>query len=281
MDTPKSEKKTYSMEEIRKLAPGYRGKPENFDPRKIGRKAKPKTKSPNGPRSPLLTPPSALARNTNPTEQCNNLILEESIFGVDVTIIPIQPREDFSSNFSQLTNIAMEAYNLSSTDERQIDRVLAKEELSYYATGMLWLRLLDVKAKQGREALTSEEKTIRKATEEVEFNIPQPISMYLSQVGQYTDKTGKTTDIEISDLPVARAGGMGGYHASEITEAMHNLFKEVPSLGIAADMVMNLCQEAPEPTPNFRVGNLEGTRVTENLLGRIYPVGPRRPEIKQ
>jgi hypothetical protein len=117
MDTPKSEKKTYSVEEIRKLAPGYREKPENFDPRKIGRKAKPKTKSPNGPKSPILMPPSALDKNTNPTEQCNNLILEESIFEVDVTIIPIQPREDFSSNFSQLTNTAVETYNQSSTDE--------------------------------------------------------------------------------------------------------------------------------------------------------------------
>jgi hypothetical protein len=42
MEAPKSKKKTYSIEDIRQLAPGYRGKPENFDPKKIGQKAKPK-----------------------------------------------------------------------------------------------------------------------------------------------------------------------------------------------------------------------------------------------
>jgi hypothetical protein len=34
MEAPKAEKKVYSMDEIQRLAPGYRGKPENFDPKK-------------------------------------------------------------------------------------------------------------------------------------------------------------------------------------------------------------------------------------------------------
>jgi len=94
-------KKEYSVEEIRKMAPGYRGRPENFDLKKVGQKPKPRAR-PAGPRSPLVTPPTALARNANPTEQRNELMLTESIFGVDVTIIPIQPREDFSTSFAQL-----------------------------------------------------------------------------------------------------------------------------------------------------------------------------------
>jgi hypothetical protein len=38
----KSESKVYSIEEIRKIAPGYRGKPENFNPAKAGKKVPPK-----------------------------------------------------------------------------------------------------------------------------------------------------------------------------------------------------------------------------------------------
>ena len=78
-----------------------------------------------------------------------------------------------------------------------------KEEMVYYATCLLWLKLIDVKAKQNREALTSEEKSLRKATEEMEFNVPQPIATYLNQTGQFSDKTGKTTNLNIPPLPVA------------------------------------------------------------------------------
>jgi hypothetical protein len=34
----KSDTKTYTVDEIRKIAPGYRGKPENFNPTKVGKK---------------------------------------------------------------------------------------------------------------------------------------------------------------------------------------------------------------------------------------------------
>jgi hypothetical protein len=161
-----------------------------------------------------------------------------------VTIIAIEPQEDFSTSFTKLPEIAVETYNQCAIDERQIDRVLAKEEMSYYATSLLWLKLIDVKAKQGWEALTSEERSLCKATEEMEFNVPQPVATYLHQIGQFSDKMGETTDVGIPSLPTARAQGMGGYHAPAIDENTHNLFEEMPSLDIAGDIVMSLCQDS-------------------------------------
>jgi len=55
----------------------------------------------------------------------------------------------------------------------------------------------------------------------------------------------------------------------------------MPSLGIAGDMVMALCEQAPEPTPNFRVEKPANATFFENLRGRIFPIGIRRPQIKQ
>ena len=88
--------------------------------------------------------------------------------------------------------------------------------------------MIDVKAKQAKVALTTEEKAIRKATEDIEFNVPQPIATYLHQVVNYTDKMGKTTDIEVPALPIVRVQGHGGYHSDEVTVATHNLFEELP-----------------------------------------------------
>jgi hypothetical protein len=172
-------------------------------------------------------------------------------------------------------------YNNIAVDEKQLDRKIAKEELSYYATGVLWLKLLEVNAKQPNLALTSEEKAIRKAASEDTFNIPHPIFAYLQEIGTYTDKMGKETELNIPDLPIHSAGGLGGYHAAEINAETHNLFEEVPSLGVAADMVMALASPQPEPNVNFRVEFPPHTRATRNLTGNTSPTGERRPKIRQ
>jgi len=76
----------------------------------------PKTKSPNAPKSAVLPAPTALDRNTTPTEQKNELLLEDSIFGMDVTIIPIQP-----TSFARLPEIAVQTYKQYSVDEKQLE----------------------------------------------------------------------------------------------------------------------------------------------------------------
>jgi hypothetical protein len=158
---------------------------------------------------------------------------------------------------------------------------MAKEELSYYATGMLWLKLLEVKAKQTNVALTSEEKAIRKAASQETFNVPHPIYLYLQEIGTYTDKMGKETELNVPDLPIHRAGGFGGYHAPEITADTHNLFEEIPSLGVAADMVTALASPQPVSNINFRVGLPPHSRATRNMTRNTTPTGKRRPESRQ
>jgi hypothetical protein len=85
----------------------------------------------------------------------------------------------------------------------QLDRLLAWEQLSYCAAGLLWLNLTDVKVKQGCQALTSSEKDIRKVTEEVEFKVPQLLHVYLSQIGDITNKMRKEKKLESPPLPMS------------------------------------------------------------------------------
>lgn len=63
------------------------------------------------------------------------------------------------------------------------------------------------------------------------------------------------------------AQGLGGYHSPNITVDSHNLFEEVPSLGVAADIVMALTMDDNNPIPNFRMGRPAGSCVTHNLAG--------------
>jgi hypothetical protein len=71
------------------------------------------------------------------------------------------------------------------------------------------------------------------------------------------------------------------YSALQYKKTLNNLFEEVPSLGIAGDMVMALASAEPEPTPNFHIGKPQNTEFTTSLAGKFYPIGPRRPEIGQ
>lgn len=282
-----AEPKVYTTDEIKKIAPGYRGKPQNFDPSRVGKKgekptSKPKTPSKQpkpGPTGPELPPPTNPQKA--PTAQRNESIISEAIFGVDVAVTEIAPRQEFSASYNRLVDVSLETYQNLRADEKQIDRILMKEEMAYYATSLLWMRLLDIKAKEGSVALTSEERAIRKAVADEHFNVPQPMFAMLGEIGNFTDKMGKETRHQIPNLPTTIVQGMGGYHSNAINVDTHNLFEEVPSLGIAGDMVMALAQVEPEPMPNFRVGIPPHSRITANLVGNTVPIGPRRPEIIQ
>lgn len=276
--------KTYTAEEIKKLAPGYRGKPENFKLNKIGQKRSQKV-LPNEKPKDAKERPTTIAPPTHlggiPTPQRNESLISDAIFGIDVRVVEIAPRQNFDCNYSKVVDIANEVYNAYRVDEKQLDRQIAKEELGYYATALMQMKLIDVKAKQGNTALTSPEKDIRKAICDETFNVPAPLSIYLNQIGSYTDKMGKETQLNVPALPTTVIEGLGGYHSQAINIDTHNLYEEVPSLGIAGDIVMALASADPEPHPNFRMEIPGNSAVTQRLAGRMGPIGPRRPEIIQ
>ncbi|KAF6207353.1 hypothetical protein GE061_018594 [Apolygus lucorum] len=96
-------------------------------------------------------------------------------------------------------------------------------------------------------------------------------------IGEMVDAGGKTTELEIPPLPVAQAGGHGGYHAA--AEDTHNLFEEVPCLGVAADAVMAL--QVQNQQANYRIGVPAGAMLTNNLAGSAPLIAPPRDEIKR
>lgn len=275
-----AEKKVFNADEIKQLAPGYRGKPENFDVAKVGRKPRTNKKI-LGPKSPNVVPP--LMTNTPQIKgvQRNESLITDAVFGIGVSVAEIAPRQNFDINLSKVPTLCAEIFSNCKPDERQLDRLIAREEMSYYGTALMWLRLLDIKAKQGTTALTSAEKDICRVTAKDTYNVPAPLCIYLNELGPYKDKMGKETQLNVPNLPVAVAQNFGGYHANSITQENHNLFEEVPSLGVAGDMVMALTAEGEEPAVNFHVGVPAHTRVSENLTGRFTPIGPRRQEIRQ
>lgn len=283
------EKKSYSLEEMRKIAPNYRGDPKNFDPEKLGKRNPRPTPKPMARKestkpklSGEIPTPAHINTPQTPTPQRNESIISEAIFGADVSVIPIDPRQNFASSYAKIVDVAKETYGNYLADNKQMDRVFAEEEFSYYCIALLWVRLIDIKAKQGRVALTTEEKEVRKVMADKIMNVPAPIHAYLSQIGNVVDKMGKETEIEVPNFPIAQAQNMGGYIANAITAENHNVWEEVPCLGIAADVVMAVASNVAQPQVAIRIGIPLGSYITSNLPGFKQAINvERRVEIRQ
>lgn len=149
----------------------------------------------------------------------------------------------------------------------------------YYTTAMLWARLLDIKAKRGNTNLTFQELEFYKAVMQHEYNIPQPVYLFLNGIGEVNDATGKTVYLANHQLPVTVVQGSGGYHSNAVDDASHNLYEEIPSIGICGDVLMAESSEAAHPVPNFRVLP-QNTRATRAMCGYFGPIGARKEEVR-
>lgn len=70
--------------------------------------------------------------------------------------------------------------------------------------------LIYLQAKQGRAALTPAEKDIKKESQDDHFNTPQPLHIYLAQMGDVMDEGGKRTEVEVPPLRTVTAGNRAG-----------------------------------------------------------------------
>lgn len=146
----------FTAEDIAKIAPNYKGKPEKFDPAKIkSRKGKSAlegrtnttsndaktntTQKRQTPKVLTLPKPTLEEANKTVTGQRNESIISEAIFGPNVTVVPIAPRQQFEESYAAVPQIAAEIYREYAKDVTQIDQGRA-----------LVLRHCDVMAKAHR-----------------------------------------------------------------------------------------------------------------------------------
>ncbi|KAK9888998.1 hypothetical protein WA026_004282 [Henosepilachna vigintioctopunctata] len=121
-------KRAYTAQEIKQIAPGYRGKPENFDPtrkEKVERISLYYQKKRNKMCQRKVVQVHQNYRlihiykiNRQRNETRASLL---SIFGIDVSVTPISPREQFSANYLKVINLSQETLSTYQADETQLD----------------------------------------------------------------------------------------------------------------------------------------------------------------
>jgi hypothetical protein len=79
------------------------------------------------PRTSAVTPPRVKDRaEVKPTPQRNEPVISEAIFGVDVSVVEIAPRQQFSINYAKAPTIAAEIYKNYRPDDRQFDKSISE-----------------------------------------------------------------------------------------------------------------------------------------------------------
>lgn len=269
----------------------YRGRPENQRNLKAVNAWKgPVQKQNNKP--PMLTPRNAPRALPKPTRLHDNSHVkpsgvspaEGSVFTSGISLREISDRQTFQPSTPALIDIASQCYSELVTDYSNFSKAALPEYLDYYATALLWLRIMDLKHKNS-DPLTSEEVAVWSRTQSTTFSIPEPITLQLKQLG---NTVAKHIDHHLypyfPQLSTRVVAGHGGYYgklvepAPDTDNSVHNLYEELPCLGVMSEAVRAAISNAPTG-PYQSAVTYRGLQPNRNLLG-FRPLGSRRNEPK-
>lgn len=103
--------------------------------------------------------------------------------------------QEVTPTFARLPDVIDEVYSSLGGDDTNLGKQMSKVMLMYYSTSLLWALLLDIKAKRGNTNLTFTEIEFLKSIMSQEYNVPQPIYLFLKGIGEVKDPTGKTVHL--------------------------------------------------------------------------------------
>lgn len=121
-------------------------------------------------------------------------------------------------------------------------------------------------------------------TQTTPFVLPEPILLQVRQLGNAVSKTGQLLFPSIPPLPTQVIQGNGGYYGilaepgEGVDNNIHNLYEEMPCLGVLVDAVQASLSNNP-PGPYISHVTYRGQQPNANLID-FRPLGARRAEPK-
>lgn len=223
---------------------------------------------------PTLAKPTHLQVNPIRKDLQEKAPNSDAIFAKETTLFEIAPKATFTPTFAAFNQVVSSIYQTYAAKNVLTAKTLSPGMLSYYCTCMTWFRIIDLK-RQNSQLLTQTEKTIYELIKLLEFSLPKPFSIYLKSVGNVTSVTEQTLIPNFPEFPVHNNHSLW---APLVTVATHNSFELYPTVGVAAEVLIQELHPtnaawAPSVVPN-------GASPTNNLQSFILPT-ETKAEIKQ
>lgn len=230
--------------------------------------------------------PPKLNKPTLTHDASNQKMDESSVFSASNFALGSTQREDvvretFSPSFAVTTELSRNIYSQMLVDEPNLSKQITPEAIDYYVACLVWARIIGLKIKNGQD-LTDTERRLQDLLSLKSFNIPEPVRLYLMVYGRFVSVLGTHLTPTFPPLPehVIQWNNTdipGMYAAADIDAATHNLYEEVPSLGIhlaslitAQNNVVGPWNPPGLPQNWTATQNLLGYRPTRNYRAEAY-----------
>ncbi|KAG8234315.1 hypothetical protein J437_LFUL013055 [Ladona fulva] len=229
-----------------------------------------------------LPPPTRKAANVGGTISTANPA-DASLFSAGMSVREVVPRQTFTPSAPAAIEVAARTFSELVTDDANLSKTLLPEYVTYYTTAMLWLRILTLKEKNA-QPLTVEERDLLTLVQSTSFVLPEPLLLQMRALGNIVTQTKQHLYPMLPPLPTHVIGGHGGYYgtllppAAGVDNSIHNLYEEIPCLGVTSYAVMRSISNDP-PGPYNSLLTFQDQQPTNRLLG-FRPLSHRRPEAK-
>lgn len=229
------------------------------------------------PLADKLPLPHATRALKNPTPLREDPMFEQSIFGTEIKVSEHNARTKFNPSCASLIPITNEVWGELTVDQNQANKQMLVEGIRYYSTALMWTRFIQLKSETS-QVLTTEEEKLQQLTNANTFNVPQPIYLWLNALGVVKcTSTGQTLIPQFPELPIQQVDGHGGYFGM-IDVNNHNIYEEIPSLGVCAEALRQALSDA-QPGPYQSSIVAEPLNANNNLPG-FSDLGTRTNEAR-
>jgi len=268
----------------------YRGHPENQRDSQAVNEFKgdrrPKNSGPRKSRTstaPARIPPPSQLHDASHVQLKTENPCDLSIFGSGLRVREVEEKVRIAPSAPALIDVARKTFAQIITDDSSLAKELLPEYLDYYATAMLWFRFITLKQKNS-DPINMNERVVLDLIESMSFAVPEPITLYLRAFGNIVTGTRQHLYPTFPAMPARTINGLGGFFgklvppAPDSNDSIHNLYEEIPCLGVLADAIMNSVSNAGPGVYASRV-TYQGHQPNQNLLG-FRSLGNRRNEPK-
>lgn len=266
----------------------YRGNPAKQRDPSAKNAWKPRPHAP--PRVPLHVqapselPPPTKKHDTSKVQVSSANPADSAIFATGISVREVTGRTTFTPSAPSVIEVSRQTFSEIITDDPSLGKVLLAEYIDYYATALLWLRIVHLKERNSQE-LTVFERDLLTLTQTSMFCVPEPLLLEIRAIGNVVTTTKQHLYPAFPPLPSEVINNHGGYYGILHDPAnraydphLHNLYEEIPCLGVLAEAVRNAVSNNPAgPYPS--VVTFQGQQPNANLLGK-KPLAHRRSEAK-
>ena len=242
----------------------------------INKAAKGKGKPQGKKYIPILQGPQALSANTNIAKTRDDPIYKEAIFAPSIAVEEVNPTVRFNNCYASLLRLTPELMMIYQSQNSKLGYSLTQEMLNYYVTGLLWVRLIDVR-RLGHRVLTQNEVRVLRLVEDVPYEIPEPVYVYHKAIGQIVTMPGQHLYTDSPPLPDGVVNGVGGLFGPIALDNADNVidYCEYPTLGLTSEALQQTLVDNVNPM-YVSVVSLPQHRANLNALGVSVVVRPQR-----